>query len=49
MNSSLRASTGIKSLDEIIDGLRLGDNVVWRIDDIASYKYLVKFYVDMAL
>lgn len=49
MNSSLRASTGIKSLDEIIDGLRLGDNVVWRIDDIASYKYLVKFYVDKAL
>ena len=39
-----KVSTGIKGFDEIIDKLRLGDNVVWQVDDIESYKKVVLPY-----
>lgn len=42
-------STGIKGLDNIIMGLREGDNVVWQIDDIKDYAYLVRPFVQQAL
>ena len=42
-------STGISGLDEIITGLRSGDNVVWQIDDIDDYIDLVKPFVQAAL
>jgi len=42
-------STGIKGLDAVITGLRLGDNVVWQIDDIKDYIDLVKPFVKQAL
>jgi hypothetical protein len=42
-------STGIKGLDDILTGLRAGDNVVWQIDDIKEYKDFVDPYVKQAL
>ncbi|MGL4912970.1 MAG: PEP/pyruvate-binding domain-containing protein [Romboutsia sp.] len=39
-------STGMKGFDKAIDMLRLGDNVVWQINSIKEYKYLVKYYVE---
>ncbi len=42
-------STGIKGLDNILTGLRLGDNVVWQIDDINDYIDLVKPFVKQVL
>ena len=42
-------STGIVGLDNVITGLRLGDNVVWQIDDIDDYLNLVKPFVHQAL
>jgi len=42
-------STGIRGLDEVITGLRAGDNVVWQIDDIKDYATLVKPFVRSAL
>ncbi|MDD5432538.1 MAG: PEP/pyruvate-binding domain-containing protein [Candidatus Omnitrophica bacterium] len=42
-------STGIKGLDNVITGLRLGDNVVWQIDDMNDYIDLVKPFVRQAL
>ncbi len=42
-------STGIKSLDEIITGLQLGDNVVWQIDSIEEYRYFVDPFIKQAL
>jgi len=42
-------STGIRGLDAVITGLRLGDNVVWQIDDIKDYADLVKPFVKQAL
>ncbi len=42
-------STGIPGLDSVITGLRLGDNVVWQIDDLKDYANLVKPFVRQAL
>jgi len=46
MNS---VSTGIKGLDEIVQNLRLGDNVVWQVDSIKDYLHFVDPYVKRAL
>ncbi|MFH1782066.1 MAG: PEP/pyruvate-binding domain-containing protein [Candidatus Omnitrophota bacterium] len=42
-------STGIKGLDDLVTGLRKGDNVVWQIDDIEDYIDLVEPFVKEAL
>ncbi|MBU0573119.1 MAG: PEP/pyruvate-binding domain-containing protein [Candidatus Margulisbacteria bacterium] len=44
-----RASTGLPGLDEILQNLREGDNVVWQVEDIESYSRFVKPYVNQAL
>lgn len=49
MNTSVRASTGLNSLDEVLGGLQMGDNVVWQIDDIKEYEHYVTPYVDRML
>ncbi|MFV0406226.1 MAG: PEP/pyruvate-binding domain-containing protein [Propioniciclava sp.] len=33
-----RASTGHPGVDAAIDGLRIGDNVVWTVDDLADFR-----------
>lgn len=43
-----KVSTGIKGFDDIIDKLRLGDNVVWQVDDIEGYKKVVLPYAAQA-
>jgi hypothetical protein len=42
-------STGIEGLDEILNYLQMGDNVVFQVDDIADYKKFVGPYVETAL
>ncbi len=42
------ASTGVGGLDQVIDGLRLGDNVVWQVDSVAAYRRMVEPYVAQA-
>lgn len=42
-------STGNIGLDRMIDNLRLGDNVVWKVDSVFNYKKLVQLYVSAAL
>lgn len=42
-------STGIKGLDKVINGLRVGDNVVWQIDNVKDYRDLVVPFVNQAL
>jgi hypothetical protein len=43
-----KVSTGLKGFDLAIDHLRLGDNVVWQVDTIDSYKAMVASYVIQA-
>ncbi len=42
-------STGMESLDEVLSGLRIGDNVVWQVDDVGDYRHYVTPYVEEAL
>ncbi|MDD4878922.1 MAG: PEP/pyruvate-binding domain-containing protein [Candidatus Omnitrophica bacterium] len=42
-------STGFKGLDKVITGLRIGDNVVWQIDDIKNYQDFLLPFVKKAL
>jgi len=49
MPSFSRVSSGIKGLDEILNFLQTGDNVVMQVDDIEDYKSFVIPYVTTAL
>ncbi|MCM8790254.1 MAG: PEP/pyruvate-binding domain-containing protein [Candidatus Omnitrophica bacterium] len=42
-------STGLKGLDRVINGLRLGDNVVWQMDSVDDYMEFVGPFVKKAL
>lgn len=44
-----RVSTGLGGLDAILDGLRLGDNVVWSLDRIDDFAPFVQPFVEQAL
>lgn len=44
-----RVGTGHKGFDEVIDSLRLGDNVVWKVDSVSDYKAMAKPFVRQAL
>jgi hypothetical protein len=48
MAISNRASTGLSGLDQAIDMLRLGDNVVWQVQSVEDYLHVVKPYVRQA-
>lgn len=43
-----RVSTGLTGLDNAVDMLRLGDNVVWQVGSVEDYIYVVKPYVAQA-
>ncbi|MGD9849452.1 MAG: PEP/pyruvate-binding domain-containing protein, partial [Desulfuromonas sp.] len=48
MPTAARASSGYDDLDQILDGLRIGDNVVWEVDSMADYRYFVAPFVARA-
>ncbi|HON58097.1 MAG TPA: PEP/pyruvate-binding domain-containing protein [Smithella sp.] len=49
MTPFTRVSTGMKGLDEILNSLQMGDNVVLQVDDIVDYKRFVDPFVREAL
>ncbi|MFO7577830.1 MAG: PEP/pyruvate-binding domain-containing protein [Pelovirga sp.] len=49
MDAARRVSTGYAELDDILDGLRIGDNVVLKVESIEDYRYFVQPFVDQAL
>jgi len=49
MDDRERVTTGFPGLDEIIDSLRMGDNVVLQVTDISDYKKFVSPYVENSL
>jgi hypothetical protein len=49
MTPYTRISTGMSGLDEILNYLQMGDNVVLQVDDIEDYKKFVDPYVKTAL
>jgi len=48
MNLYGKVSTGIKGFDQVIDHLRLGDNVVWQVDSVSDYKEMAEYFVESA-
>ena len=44
-----RVLSGIPQMDVNFDNIRLGDNVVWRVDDLEQFKLFMKPYVDQAI
>ncbi len=44
-----RVSTGVAGLDRMIDHLRIGDNVVWIMDSLSSYKNMAQEFVRTAV
>ncbi len=41
--------TGIESLDRVVQGLRLGDNVVWQVDELADYAAFARLFAEQAI
>lgn len=48
MNKEVKVSTGIPVIDELLDGLRWGDNVVWQVTTTLEYTWLVCPFVEDA-
>jgi len=48
-NSNCSCSTGLPSLDNVFQGIRDGDNIVWQINSIDDYKFFVLPYVEGAV
>lgn len=48
LQSADRVSTGLTGLDEVLDGLRIGDNVVWRVSDLNDYRRFVHPFLNAA-
>ncbi|HPD00212.1 MAG TPA: PEP/pyruvate-binding domain-containing protein [Acetivibrio sp.] len=49
MNLYDKVSTGLEGFDRVIDHLRIGDNVVWQVDCVSSYKKMVDYFVESAI
>mgnify|MGYP007115384687 CR=1 FL=1 len=43
-----RIKSGIPGLDEALDNIRLGDNVVWNVTNLNEFSYFVGPYVKQA-
>lgn len=46
MEARGKASTGMPGIDEAIDKLRIGDNVVWQVDTVDDYRRMVEPFVE---
>ena len=44
-----RVLSGIPEMDKNFDNIRLGDNVVWRVDDLDQFKLFMEPYVKQAI
>lgn len=47
--SSKTIESGVKSLDEVLQGLRLGDNVVWQVDNLRDYIFFAQPFAEQAI
>jgi pyruvate, water dikinase len=47
--SERAVKSGIPALDQVLQGLMLGDNVVWQVDSLDDYRYFVAPFLEQAL
>ncbi|HXY73814.1 MAG TPA: hypothetical protein VEH58_00660, partial [Dehalococcoidales bacterium] len=41
--------SGVKNLDDLIQGLRLGDNVVWQVDNLDVYIHFARIFIAQSI
>ena len=41
--------SGIQALDKVLQGIRLGDNVVWQVDSLEDYRYFAEPFTEAAI
>ena len=44
-----KISTGISQLDEILHHFRLGDNVVWKVENLDDYRYFARKFIQQGI
>ena len=44
-----RVLSGIPALDHVLDNIRMGDNVVWRVTDLDEFRCFMEPYVEQAI
>ena len=42
-------ASGLAPLDELLKGLRLGDNIVWQVDLLEDYSYFVDSFAEQVI
>jgi hypothetical protein len=47
--NSRKASSGIEALDNLLQGIRLGDNVVWQVDSLNDYIHFAESFVTQSI
>jgi pyruvate, water dikinase len=46
---SAPTSSGLGPLDDVLQGLRLGDNVVWQVDQLDDYGFFAEAFAQWAI
>ena len=44
-----RVKSGIPAMDRVLDNIRLGDNVVWRVSNLEDFKLFLNPYLEQAI
>ena len=44
-----RIMSGISEMDNALDNIRLGDNVVWRVSDLSEFRLFMEPYIEQAI
>ena len=44
-----RIKSGIPEMDQALDNIRLGDNVVWRVSELSQFKLFMEPYIEQAI
>ena len=44
-----RIKSGIPEMDQALDNIRLGDNVVWRVSELSQFKLFMEPYIAQAI
>lgn len=44
-----RIMSGIPEMDNTLDNIRLGDNVVWRVSDLSEFRLFMEPYIEQAI
>ena len=44
-----RIESGLPQVDEILDHIRIGDNVVWQVSEVNEFRYFAEIFARQAI